>query len=308
MFGSTILDVAIGLIFIYFMLSLIASHANDLIGQWMGLRSKNLEAGMRKMLHDDSLAESVWNHPLIAGTGFKKPEYIPPGSFVVALMDAIVPPSEGGDAPVASVIRGQLAKMPESHVKNQLTHIVNTSNNNLVQTRAGIESWFNASMERVSTEYKKQMQLLTLLVALAISVVLGADTVSLANGLWREPVMRAALAGSAQQTGQTTPTLPTGASTNSQDTLKQLAQYNLPIGWNSLPQDIPGWILKVIGLAMTTVAVSLGAPFWFDLLRTLSNLRNSTVQSRTPSPAAPTPALPVTTEPAESDSKKTATP
>jgi hypothetical protein len=40
-----------------------------------------------------------------------------------------------------------------------------------------------------------------------------------------------------------------------------------------LPTDAGGWILKILGLLITIVAVSLGAPFWFDLLKCLINVR-----------------------------------
>jgi hypothetical protein len=33
--------------------------------------------------------------------------------------------------------------------------------------------------------------------------------------------------------------------------------------------------MKAAGLAITVLAVSLGAPFWFDLLNKLANLRAS---------------------------------
>jgi hypothetical protein len=38
--------------------------------------------------------------------------------------------------------------------------------------------------------------------------------------------------------------------------------------WTSWPQRLIGWIL-------TMTAVSLGAPFWFDLLNKLMNIRNA---------------------------------
>ena len=43
---------------------------------------------------------------------------------------------------------------------------------------------------------------------------------------------------------------------------------NNPDGWLGL------WVLKLIGLALTTIALAQGAPFWFDLLRKLTR-RNS---------------------------------
>ncbi|MAS35759.1 MAG: hypothetical protein CL610_17245 [Anaerolineaceae bacterium] len=39
---------------------------------------------------------------------------------------------------------------------------------------------------------------------------------------------------------------------------------NNPDGWLEL------WVLKIIGLALTTIALAQGAPFWFDMLRRLT--------------------------------------
>jgi hypothetical protein len=30
------------------------------------------------------------------------------------------------------------------------------------------------------------------------------------------------------------------------------------------------WVLKIFGIALTTIAVAQGAPFWFDLIRKLT--------------------------------------
>jgi hypothetical protein len=40
-------------------------------------------------------------------------------------------------------------------------------------------------------------------------------------------------------------------------------------------QDSGAWVLKAIGWLITGLAVALGAPFWFDLLNKLVNLRGS---------------------------------
>ena len=61
--------------------------------------------------------------------------------------------------------------------------------------------------------------------------------------------------------------------------------YNLPLGWESSEIEVGkvvgkvklpklGWILsKISGLILTTLAVSIGAPFWYDVLNKLVNLR-----------------------------------
>lgn len=43
----------------------------------------------------------------------------------------------------------------------------------------------------------------------------------------------------------------------------------------SVPRYLPAWISKILGLLVTGMAVSLGAPFWFDLLKSLNTLRTT---------------------------------
>lgn len=55
----------------------------------------------------------------------------------------------------------------------------------------------------------------------------------------------------------------------------------LPIGWTR--SELPGWkwesvswgVLKLFGLLITGLALSLGAPFWFDLLQKFMNIRGA---------------------------------
>jgi hypothetical protein len=98
MFGSPILDVAIGLVFVYLLLSLIATALRETMEAWMKSRAGQLELGIRTLLQDlsgDDLARKVYEHPLIYGLyggkyeppagggqrirrGSSLPSYIPP--------------------------------------------------------------------------------------------------------------------------------------------------------------------------------------------------------------------------------------
>jgi hypothetical protein len=55
-----------------------------------------------------------------------------------------------------------------------------------------------------------------------------------------------------------------------------IAALPVPIGWHAddNPKVNPIWY-KVIGLFITAVAAALGAPFWFDALSKLANLRSA---------------------------------
>jgi hypothetical protein len=274
MFGSTIIEVAIGLIFIYFLMSMISSHINELIAQWMQWRSKDLDAAIRRMLADPELGNKVMNHPLITGLASRagaKPAYIPPNTFALALFDAIAP---AGDAPTAlERVRDQVVKsLPQSRASQALLAIIDRANGDIERARAGTVEWFNAAMDRLSGAYKRRIQLLTLCVALVLTLLFGADTLAIADALFKEPTLRAAVTGAAQNASSTQ--VAPGAQSVGQ-IVEQLEKTGLPLGWGALPADALGWFKKVIGLLVTTLAVSLGAPFWFDVLRNVSNLRSS---------------------------------
>jgi hypothetical protein len=44
---------------------------------------------------------------------------------------------------------------------------------------------------------------------------------------------------------------------------------------NNLPTDSYGWLVKVLGMLMTGAAAAQGAPFWFDILKKLVNVRGT---------------------------------
>ena len=54
-----------------------------------------------------------------------------------------------------------------------------------------------------------------------------------------------------------------------------LGDYCYPIINTPVTDDIYGWILKFLGFLVTAVATAQGAPFWFDILKNLVNIRSS---------------------------------
>src|SRR6185436_3270152 len=89
MFGSAILDVAIGLIFVFLVMSLIVTAVSELIASKLQLRASNLETGIRNLLHPRSnndsakpiedLTKKIFEHPLVNSLSQpgEKPSYIP---------------------------------------------------------------------------------------------------------------------------------------------------------------------------------------------------------------------------------------
>jgi hypothetical protein len=52
------------------------------------------------------------------------------------------------------------------------------------------------------------------------------------------------------------------------------------------PRHFWGWTVKFTGLLLTVIACSLGAPFWFDLLKRFVNIRGAGLKPEDSTPAA----------------------
>src|ERR1700682_31671 len=310
MFGSVILDVAIGLIFCYFVFSLVGTVTTEWAAGIFKLRSKTLDTGIRQLLSDpDSprqqaaseirpadrtkLADDLYAHPLIRALftqtvpvpvisrwthpSLNKPSYIPTGTFTLALLDQLTTKSAGTTQSVTD-LRNAIDKLPQSKARDALQALVNAGGD-LPSVRKNIEDWFNAAMDRVSGFYRRQAQLITIVMGAVIAVSLNVDTVMIGNQLFHDEALRNSIGGAAQQ-ATNGPSGPAGGSDTTQ-LEKQLAAAPIPIGWaGSGPQGPPGnppwgWLVKLAGLLLTTIAISVGAPFWFALLKRIMNIRSS---------------------------------
>lgn len=94
MFGSQVVDVAIGMVFVYLLLSLVCSAANELIETILKNRAKQLEKGIRSRLNNVGLAQKIYDHALVSGlyaSDRTKPSYIPARRFALAPLNTIAP-------------------------------------------------------------------------------------------------------------------------------------------------------------------------------------------------------------------------
>jgi len=111
-----LLEVAIGLIFAWLVLSIATMQVQEWIASYLGWRAKDMENSIRNMLGDPAWAEQLYQHPIIQGLSKKagvKPSYMPANQFAVALFDVVMTAGTDG-----SIIQRQLlelkAKKPES--------------------------------------------------------------------------------------------------------------------------------------------------------------------------------------------------
>ncbi|MCK4645140.1 MAG: hypothetical protein KAU46_02715 [Candidatus Aminicenantes bacterium] len=294
MFGSLILEVVIGIIFVYLLLSLICSAINEFISMVLSRRSKNLEAGIQNLLSDPgnkSLVKDFYDHPLIKGLQQKgkKPPYIPSRTFALVLMDIIAPADPSTGSRALEYVRDSVAKLSNSHIKQVLLLFMDEAENNLNKAREFLENWYDDAMERVSGWYKRKTQVIILCLSIAISVAFNADTLMIANTLSRDAAIRASVVAAAENIRRQPLSSEQEPAWKQLEKLQgKLLEHELPIGWSQVsgdsrevPRNFPAWVKKILGLLFTAIAVSLGAPFWFDMLNKFVNLRSSGIQPKT---------------------------
>ncbi len=189
--------------------------------------------------------------------------------------------------------------LPEGHTKVSLLVLIDktrretTSASNKeaipqLQTerlRENIEQWFNNAMDRVGGWYKRWTQKVVLLVAIVVVLGINVDTIMLAKRFARDNALRASIVSAAEKTIQSNAANPTKTADARQAFLKEADQLTLPIGWvaeandpyvhERVPRDTTGWLMKLLGLVISVFAISLGAPFWFDLLSKFVNVRGA---------------------------------
>lgn len=83
-FGSTMIEVAIGVVFVYLLVSLLCSALNESLEAWLRYRARYLKHGIRQLLGDESLAKDFFDHPLVKPLG-TRPSYISARTFSLAL-------------------------------------------------------------------------------------------------------------------------------------------------------------------------------------------------------------------------------
>jgi len=418
MFNSTIIDVAIGMIFIYLLVSLMCSSANEIIELMLKKRAIDLERGIRELLVPGSksgtadIVQKLYNHAAVnnlfgrtyeqsrIGSRLRRvmrtqlPSYIPARSFALALMDLVgtvpasaaragagpadstttqpvsgaagatvtpplpdvsggvvinipkgdeagvsmspraarettPPPAPGTPENALTPLRDAITSSPLLPAVSQraLIMLLDAAGNDVAKARENIENWYNSSMDRVSSWYKRRAQLTILILGLFVAIAVNVDTITIAKRLSTDKAMRESLVAAsdayakANATSATTPTTPPNVvppqacleDANSVECRRakavqaacadpespkckylsnqqQLESLGLPIGWDALDDPkhkwpglnfkaADGWFYQIywhwLGWLLTALAISLGAPFWFDLLNKFIVIRSA---------------------------------
>jgi len=221
------------------------------------------------------------------------PSYIPSRIFASALYDVLFngpAPALRDTSPTASLrnMIDSLNQLPDSKAKEALLLLVREAGGDVDATRKAIESWFNDGMDRVSGWYKRRTQLVLFSLGISLAILLNINTISVAKTFWASPAARAYAIKAAESYSTSKPDSNLPAKTSEQ--LAKLGDLALPLGWNNgwypwpknpdsgpvtKSQLILNFAMTILGWTLTGFAVTLGAPFWFDLLNQFMVVRST---------------------------------
>ena len=266
MFGSTVLEVAVGLTFCYASVALIVSTLQEALAAALRMRPRCLLDGIKSMLNDPnltSLAGAVYAHALVnphaipgpinPHTAKSKPAYIEPSHFAVALIDSI----QSIPSDYAQLGR-DIDAVADPQVKRALQGIYQRAGGDMALFEAGVSAWFDTAMERVSASYKRRAMMISLLLSLLLAVLFNIDSIHLFQSLWHHPALAAQIT----------------AAPATADARAVEALWRLPIGWQSFPPQFnDAFALNVAGWLLTASTALFGAPFWFNLMKKTVEVR-----------------------------------
>ncbi len=181
-------------------------------------------------------------------------------------------------------VRKSVEFIQNEEVKNQIISYADGVEEKVVSFKKKVEDWYDDVMDRTSGWYKRQTQLILFVLGMFIAIGFNVDIIQIYQSLSKNPELALKIANEAQAYVDNNPTLETQLNTEIVELLKRdivAIQSPLGIGWDfkTVPSyGINEWLLKLVGWFVTALSVTLGAPFWFDLLRKLVNIRSAGVK------------------------------
>ncbi|MCP4963331.1 MAG: hypothetical protein GY925_29200, partial [Actinomycetia bacterium] len=149
-----------------------------------------------------------------------------------------------------------------------------------------IEGWFNNSMERVSTWYKKRTRWAMLVYGLIVAIGLNVSAVNVTAELYENEIVRETVVELAEVDTITASEQVQSCTDREcvEAKIGDLVDTGLPVLWRDCDHDKgytacgfeDGWAVvgTVSGWLITAAALSLGASFWFTILKRAFRLRS----------------------------------
>ena len=286
---DAILEIALGLVLTWLILSVATVEIQDIINKWLDKRAKFLETAILDMFRgEQEFVDKFYEQPAIKALykknllgKLKKPDHIPNAVFAEAVFEIFVNlGTRDGELSEDTIsLERIIDQIEEINAKNkelgyflrrllpefdstQSIRNLRQSQTKITEFKTNAETWFDASMTKASKWYAENAKSFAFVIGLVLAISFNVDSVLITKQLWREPTLRQSLIAQAQIAE-----VDTGPKS-----VAELGAYyedlKLPVGWGegAAPTNARDWRAKALGWFISALAAMQGAPFWFGIL------------------------------------------
>lgn len=299
----------IAIIGLYILLSIVCSAIREIIEVFQRSKSYHLHRMIFDLLDDKNGGNNktmvchFYNHPeifcLFKGEsslekiervtqngwnfGGDLPSYIPSRNFANAILDMVVRGTDtnnlntSASTPALNLLnaRNSISNIPSARLRRAILLAIDLADGDYNKAIGNLERWYDTATQRVSEQYKRQTSKIILVVALFITAILNINTINLIDYIYRQD--------SANNQVKQAPAGTTQVATENNTVEIPRVPLGWNIGWAEIKAGITSngdvkWLKlfsNIAGILLTAFAASLGAPFWFDLLSRIAQLRSS---------------------------------
>ena len=311
---SPLLDFLIALVYVLAICSTLLSLCYELVSYWLRSRAYFLHKVLDDVFNDNALnnlnlAELIYNFPQVDFTKRNynsKPMYISANNFAKSLVHAlndyytkknmILPngsttPTPNTTLPTApfQLFEAAVKSLKMSDLKTLMESFINSSGNDFEKLIKNIETWYNDYMDRVTGWFKVRTQKRMIWIAIPVAIIFNLNFLHIGKKLYSDKANTAIIASMAEKFQP--PGIDTIKTTSDykkavklkEDLIDSLQTANVPMGWG--PENkkyfTTNWFSSIIGWLLMAAAMVMGAPFWYDLLNKLVNMRKAGLKPNT---------------------------
>jgi len=299
------LDVLIGLAVIMLALSMAVTMLTQFLTTAVNSRGRHLKRGLADLLGQmdanlekrvaDEIAAAVLKNPLVSSTLGGLGSVVHRDEFTKLLLhlaDGSNPSlkpetrqillqalqANGIKDPVATLNNVRTAALALEATNPQLGADARQALALLQEAKSDlvgkVNNWFDQTMDRVAMRFTATTRAVTFIASALVAIGLQVDTVDLVNRLSADDVLRSAFVQQAASLKTETP--PATDADRERQYLAFLAEKGLisipPLSYAGWKTHLGG--INLFGVLITSLLLSLGAPFWYNALGRLIQLRS----------------------------------
>lgn len=309
MFGSAVLDTAIGLLLFFFTISTVCSNIYTVISNRLNTRGKLLNETLEKLLGSDYLNmvrenpifkesrlkdKSPWNLRKFDLAYERVPDYFDPKKFAKVMVEICDHAVKASD--YTRVLNSETTEIVGYFYKQ-----VEQGQKTYDEIAQEITDWYNDTMYQLTEIYKQYTRVFIAVIAAVITIFFNLNTIVITDALWSNSTVRGVIVEAADVRATNIAITESQATITDEndnvteiveDEIGSLAALNFPVGWTpdelgtfGLPAELamtqnrvggsPNFLTIIVGWGLTIGAAMFGAPFWFRILQNLINIRNA---------------------------------